>query len=108
MDKWDNQSRLIRAVDNDRWLPAQLTFYEPKKQHLNKSRLNSSGSKRPGFLFEVFPQMTALIQAISNLSIAHADHETEALQMVAMFCAAGLVVSMLLASIGVDLGGEVF
>jgi hypothetical protein len=52
--------------------------------------------------------MTALVQAISNLSLTSANHETEALQMLAAFCAAGLLVSILFASTGLDLGTDFF
>jgi len=52
--------------------------------------------------------MTAFVQAISNLSLTFADSETEALQMLATFCAASLLVSMFFASVGFDLGSEFF
>lgn len=52
--------------------------------------------------------MTALVQAIANLSLASANHETETLQMLAALCGAGILVSMLFGSIGLDLGAEFF
>jgi hypothetical protein len=50
--------------------------------------------------------MTALIQALSRL--ASTDAETETLKLLAMFCGAGLLVSIVLATYGLDLSPGFF
>jgi hypothetical protein len=50
--------------------------------------------------------MTALVQALSRLSSV--DIETDTPTTLLMLCGAGLFVSLLLASYGVDLGAEFF
>ena len=51
--------------------------------------------------------MTALVQAISRLS-ATTNIETETLKMLAIFSGTGLLVSVLFAAYGLDLGAEFF
>jgi hypothetical protein len=51
--------------------------------------------------------MTALVQAIFRLS-ASTSIETETLQTLAIFCGAGLCVSLPCAACGLDLGAEFF
>ncbi len=51
--------------------------------------------------------MTALVQAISRFS-ATTNIETETLKMLAAFCCAGLVVSLVCASYGLDLSAGLF
>jgi hypothetical protein len=51
--------------------------------------------------------MAALVQAISRLS-ASANVETETLKMLAMFCGAGLLVSIVFATYGLDLSPGFF
>lgn len=46
--------------------------------------------------------MTALVQAISRFSAA-TNIETETLKVLAIFCCAGLVVSLLCATYGLDI-----
>ena len=51
--------------------------------------------------------MTALVQAFSHLS-ATANTRTETLKVLTAFCCAGLVVSLLCATCGLDLGPGFF
>ena len=50
--------------------------------------------------------MTALVQALSRIS--HVNIETEALEAVLMFCGVGLLVSLLMASYGLDISAGFF
>jgi len=50
--------------------------------------------------------MTALVQALYRVS--HTETETDTLKMVALFCGAGLFVSLLLATYGLDLSPGFF
>jgi hypothetical protein len=50
--------------------------------------------------------MTALVQALSRFSGTNV--ETETLMLLAMFCGAGLLVSILLATYGLDLSPGFF
>jgi hypothetical protein len=51
--------------------------------------------------------MAALVQAISRLS-GSTDLETETLKVLALFCGAGLLVSIVLATYGLDLSPGFF
>jgi hypothetical protein len=51
--------------------------------------------------------MTALIQALSRFSNT-SNIETETLKLLAMFCGAGLFISLLFASYGLDLSPGFF
>jgi hypothetical protein len=51
--------------------------------------------------------MTALVQAISRLT-AKTSSESEPLKVLAILCAAGLLVSILLATYGLDLSPDFF
>ena len=51
--------------------------------------------------------MTALAQAFSRFS-ANTNLEADTLKILAMFSGAGLVVSLICASHGIDLGSELF
>jgi hypothetical protein len=51
--------------------------------------------------------MTALVQALSRIS-ASTNIETEALKVVAAFCCAGLLVSLLCMTYGLDLSPGFF
>jgi len=51
--------------------------------------------------------MTALVQALSRIS-AGANVETETLKVLGLFCGAGLVVSLLFATYGLDLSPGFF
>jgi hypothetical protein len=51
--------------------------------------------------------MTALVQALSRFSTA-TNIETETLKVLAMFCGAGLAVSLLCATYGLDLSPGFF
>lgn len=51
--------------------------------------------------------MTALVQALSRISEG-TNLETETLKVLAMFCGAGLVASVLLATYGLDLSPGFF
>jgi hypothetical protein len=51
--------------------------------------------------------MAALVQAISRLS-GGTDVETETLKVLALFCGAGLLVSIVLATYGLDLSPGFF
>jgi hypothetical protein len=51
--------------------------------------------------------MAALVQAISRLT-ANTNIETETLKMFAIFSGAGLLVSLVCAAYGLDLGAEFF
>lgn len=51
--------------------------------------------------------MTALVQAISRLT-ARTKSESEILKVLAILCAAGLLVSILLATYGLDLSPDYF
>jgi hypothetical protein len=50
--------------------------------------------------------MTALVQAIYRVS--QTETETDALKMIALFCGAGLFVSLLFATYGLDLSPGFF
>ena len=50
--------------------------------------------------------MTTLVRALSYIS--GTDIETEPLKIIAMFCGAGLLVSLLFASYGLDLSAGFF
>ena len=50
--------------------------------------------------------MTTLVRALSYVS--RTDIETEPLKMIVMFCGAGLLVSLLFASYGLDLSAGFF
>jgi hypothetical protein len=50
--------------------------------------------------------MTALVQALYRVS--HTETETDILKMVSLFCGAGLFVSLLLATYGLDLSAGFF
>jgi hypothetical protein len=50
--------------------------------------------------------MTALVQAISRIS--RTEIETDGFVMVAVFCGAGLLVSLIFASYGLDLSAAFF
>lgn len=50
--------------------------------------------------------MTALVQALYRAS--HAETETDVLKMIALFCGAGLFVSLLFATYGLDLSPGFF
>ena len=50
--------------------------------------------------------MTTFVRALSYVS--RTDIETEPLKMIAMFCGAGLLVSLLFASYGLDLSAGFF
>jgi hypothetical protein len=51
--------------------------------------------------------MAALVQAISRLS-GRTDVETETLKLLAIFCGAGLAISIVLATYGLDLSPGFF
>jgi hypothetical protein len=51
--------------------------------------------------------MTALIQAISRLSLAR-EIEDETLKLIAMFCVAGLLISIILGTYRLDLSPGFF
>jgi hypothetical protein len=52
--------------------------------------------------------MTALVQAISRYRAARVETETEILTIVALFCGAGLAVSIIFATYGLDLSPGFF
>ena len=60
--------------------------------------------QRRGGILEV--AMTALVQALYRAS--HTETEIDALKLVALFCGAGLFVSLLLATYGLDLSPGFF
>jgi hypothetical protein len=51
--------------------------------------------------------MTALVQALSRFA-ARTNPETDTLKLIAIFCGAGLLVSILLATYGLDLSPGFF
>ena len=52
--------------------------------------------------------MTALVQAISRYRAARTETDTDMLTIVALFCGAGLAVSLICASYGLDLSPGFF
>jgi hypothetical protein len=76
----------------------------PNRRHLpeaNRSQ-DPGGVKRDGR-----SQMTALVQALSRLS-ASTDVETETLKLLAILSGAGLLISILFATYGLDLSPGFF
>lgn len=52
--------------------------------------------------------MTALVQAISRISATRTETETDMLTIVALFCGAGLAISLICATYGLDLSPGFF
>jgi hypothetical protein len=110
---YDIEDRSVSQVEPGsslvRWPRAVGAAWFPTKQARNDTRKIKETNRCYDRLVRQTwsSEMTALVQALSRLSIG-SNPEIEALRMIVALCGIGLFVSLLCASYGLDLGLDFF